>query len=75
MRCAHAWRSQSAASAISPFVRQFAQVDAAWFEGQPWPRLRAWLAARLDSPVFARAMDKYPPWRADQPGVDFPPKR
>ncbi|RZL87863.1 MAG: glutathione S-transferase [Variovorax sp.] len=58
--------------AIAPFVRQFAQVDAGWFEAQPWPRLQAWLAARLDAQVFAQAMGKYPAWRAGQPGVDFP---
>jgi glutathione S-transferase len=72
-RCLYGDQAALADIAIAPFVRQFAQVDAAWFELQPWPRLRAWLAVRLDAPVFARAMDKYPPWRAGQPGVDFPP--
>ncbi|SEA03430.1 glutathione S-transferase [Variovorax sp. YR216] len=58
--------------AIAPFVRQFAQVDATWFDAQPWPRLREWLAARLKAPVFARVMDKHPQWRAGQPGISFP---
>jgi glutathione S-transferase len=59
--------------AIAPFVRQFAQVDAAWFEAQPWPRLQVWLAAQLDAPLFARVMEKYPPWRTGGRGVEFPP--
>lgn len=59
--------------AIAPFVRQFAQVDVAWFEAQPWPRLQAWLADRLDAPLFARVMEKYPPWHTGRRGVDFPP--
>ncbi|VTU27875.1 glutaredoxin 2 [Variovorax sp. PBL-H6] len=58
--------------AIAPFVRQFAQVDAAWFASRPWPRLQAWLGARLEAPIFLQAMQKYPPWRAGQPGADFP---
>jgi glutathione S-transferase len=59
--------------AIAPFVRQFAQVDAAWFEAQPWPRLQVWLAAKLDAPLFARVMEKYLPWRTGGRGVEFPP--
>ena len=59
--------------AIAPFVRQFAQVDAAWFVAQPWPRLQVWLAAQLDAPLFARVMEKYPPWRTGGRGVEFPP--
>ena len=71
-RCLHGEHAALADIAIAPFVRQFAQVDAAWFETQPWPRLQGWLAARLDAPVFAQAMAKYAPWRAGQPGIDFP---
>ncbi|MBT2324132.1 glutathione S-transferase [Variovorax paradoxus] len=71
-RCLHGEHAAFADIAIAPFVRQFAQVDAAWFESQPWPRLRAWLAERLAAPVFAQVMQKYPPWRAGQPGFDFP---
>lgn len=70
--CLHGDTPALADIAIAPFVRQFAQVDAAWFESQPWPHLHAWLAARLEAPVFARVMHKYPPWRAGQRGVEFP---
>lgn len=71
--CLHGNHVALADMAVAPFVRQFAQVDAAWFEAQPWPRLRAWLASRLGLPLFARVMGKYPPWRTGARGVDFPP--
>lgn len=69
--CLHGDQVALADIAIAPFVRQFAQVDAAWFDAQPWARLREWLAERLNAPVFVRAMDKYPPWRAGERGVCF----
>jgi glutathione S-transferase len=72
-RCLHGDHVALADIAIAPFVRQFAQVDAAWFDQQPWPRLKAWLAARLQAPLFARVMDKHPAWRSGQHGIDFPP--
>jgi glutathione S-transferase len=58
--------------AIAPFVRQFTTADPAWFEAQPWPRLRSWLAALLDSTLWNGVMQKYPPWRAGASGVPFP---
>ena len=73
MRCLHGEQVALADMAIVPFVRQFAQVDAAWFDQQPWPALRAWLRARLEAPVFERMMAKYPPWRSGEPGIGFPP--
>jgi glutathione S-transferase len=72
-RCLHGEHVALADIAIVPFVRQFAQVDIAWFAAQPWPKLLAWLAARIDAPVFTRVMDKYPRWSAAQPAVVFPP--
>lgn len=59
--------------AILPFVRQFAFIDKAWFDQQPWPALQAWLARFLDSEGFARIMLKYPQWQQGTPGVPFPP--
>jgi len=60
-------------AALMPFVRQFAMVDAAWFNAQPWPRLRAWLSGWTASDLFARAMHKYAPWKPGEAGIDFPP--
>lgn len=64
-------RDSLADAAIMPFVRQFAHVDEAWFDAQPWPRLRAWLAAWLASPLFAAVMVRYEPWQGGQ-GPTFP---
>lgn len=49
--------------AVMPFVRQFAAVDRAWFDAQPLPRVRAWLARHLASPLFERAILRVAPWR------------
>ena len=57
--------------AIAPFVRQFAQVDAAWFGAAPWPALNAWLSVLTASPLWAKAMPKLPPWRPGDAVVVF----
>jgi glutathione S-transferase len=57
--------------ALLPFVRQFAQVDAAWFEQAPLPHLQGWLAAHLASPLFESVMGKLAPWSPDQAPVVF----
>lgn len=46
--------------AIFPFIRQFAAVDAEWFAGSAYPRLRAWLEGWFESPLFAEIMQKFP---------------
>lgn len=45
-----------------PFVRQFANVDAAWFAALPLTNLQAWLAAHLAGGLFLSVMDKHPRW-------------
>ncbi len=60
-------------AALMPFVRQFAMVDAAWFDAQPWPYLQAWLSNWTASDLFARAMHKHAPWKSGEAGVAFPP--
>ena len=59
-------------AAILPFVRQFANIDRAWFDAQDWPHLIGWLDAFLASDDFAGIMTKYPPWQLGQDGVPFP---
>ena len=49
--------------AIFPFVRQFAATDGTWFDAQPIPEVRGWLAEHVASDLFARAMLRVPPWR------------
>lgn len=50
------------------FVRQFANVDRAWFDAEPWDGVKRWLEQFLDSQLFADIMTKYPLW---QPGADL----
>ena len=58
--------------AILPFVRQFAFIDKAWFDAQPWPRLQDWLERFLGSEDFAAVMGKYPPWQEGDAPLRFP---
>jgi glutathione S-transferase len=58
--------------AIAPFVRQFANVDSAWFDQQPWARLADWLDAMVNSPRFIRIMRPLKPWIPGTRGVQFP---
>ncbi len=44
--------------AISPFVRQFANVDFGWFENSPLAGLRTWLDGRVNSQLFKIIMEK-----------------
>lgn len=57
--------------AIMPFVRQFAAIDAAWFAAQAVPRVQAWLAAHLASPLFTAIMLRVPPWQSGAAPVHF----
>lgn len=71
----HPWifgdRPTLADYAILPFVRQFAFVDRAWFDAQPWPGISGWLDRFVESPDLAAIMAKYPPWEDAQPPVWF----
>lgn len=53
--------------ALLPFVRQFAQVDAAWFQQAPLPALRRWLDEHLSTPAFEAVMHKTPSWHLPRP--------
>lgn len=58
--------------AILPFVRQFAFINKAWFDQQPWPDLQGWLGRFLASQSFTEIMQKYPQWSPDLPATAFP---
>lgn len=60
--------------AIRPFVRQFAGIDDAAWQAQPWPHLQAWLTRLTDSALFEQVMEKYAAWREGEAGVPFPPE-
>jgi len=51
--------------AIFPFIRQFAGVDAAWFDSSQYSSVRSWLSRLLAHDLFQRIMKKRPFW---QPG-------
>lgn len=59
-------------AAIFPFVRQFAEVDRAWFDAQSLPYLQAWLETHLTSPLFEAAMIRLQPWRPEDEPIAFP---
>ena len=57
-------------AAIFPFIRQFAEVDKAWFAQSPYPELRRWLKDFIDSEDFVSVMLKYALWHpGDQPVI------
>jgi len=58
--------------AILPFVRQFAFIDKAWFDAQPWPDLQTWLETFLTSERFLEIMTKYPQWANGDEVIHFP---
>lgn len=59
--------------ATLPFVRQFANVDRDWFDGENWTSLRQWLVDFENSHRFAAVMDKYPKWVAGDAVTVFTP--
>lgn len=59
-------------AAILPFIRQFAAVDPEWFDTQPLPHLKRWLADHLASALFDSVMMQVKPWSPDDPPVAFP---
>jgi len=50
--------------AIFPFVRQFAAVDDAWWQTQPYPKLYAWLNGWVESALFKSIMTKNPTYQS-----------
>ena len=75
----HAWlcgkRMSVADISIFPFVRQFAFVDKAWFDGAAYPQLQRWLNNFLQSDLFQGVMRKYPQWREGDALTLFPGER
>jgi glutathione S-transferase len=59
-------------AALLPFVRQYTQVDRAWFDDQPLPNLRQWLERHLSSRMFHRISLRVRPWSEGDPPILFP---
>ena len=58
-------------TAVAPFVRQFAGIDADWWGAQPWPHLQGWLAQWQSGALLASVMHKLPAWVDGTQGVVF----
>lgn len=58
-------------AAIAPFIRQFAAVDTDWFTTSPYPALRQWLDAFVDSALFQSVMQHYQAWHNNSELVLF----
>lgn len=50
--------------AISPFIRQFANVDKNWFCTTRYSHLQKWLDGILTSELFTSTMQKHEPWQS-----------
>ncbi|WP_163930736.1 glutathione S-transferase [Paraferrimonas sp. SM1919] len=48
--------------AIAPFIRQFAHVDRAWFDGLDLKPLQTWLEQFKQSEAFLKVMPKFEPY-------------
>lgn len=57
--------------ALSPFVRQFANTDRAWFDDLELPQLHRWLNTMLESQTFRTCMVKHPQWKDGDSPVFF----
>ncbi|MCR9135742.1 MAG: glutathione S-transferase [Alphaproteobacteria bacterium] len=64
-------RASLADMAILPFVRQFANVDRDWFDGQNWSGVRRWLREFEQSDRFVLVMNKYAAWSPGDPVTVF----
>jgi glutathione S-transferase len=62
-RCLLKDRISQADIAIFPFIRQFAAVDAAWFETASYPKLKGWLNEMVQSALFVSIMEKQPTYQ------------
>ncbi|MCX2723430.1 glutathione S-transferase [Roseibium salinum] len=65
-------RASLADYAVLPFVRQFANTDRAWFDGERWSALKAWLVRFETSDRFRAVMPKLEKWHAGNEPVLFP---
>lgn len=57
--------------AIFPFIRQFAAVDADWFDSSRYAHLKVWLQVLVASDLFCKVMEKYPVYNAADSLVNF----
>lgn len=47
---------------VFPFIRQFSLVNQGWFDQAPYPQVRQWLNALIDTDLFKEAFEKHELW-------------
>ncbi len=57
--------------ALMPFIRQFSKVERQWYQQSPYPKLRAWLNAYLQSSMFTKVMAKHELWVENHRDIIF----
>ncbi|TYC51981.1 glutathione S-transferase [Rhodobacterales bacterium] len=65
-------RASLADFAILPFIRQFANTDRDWFDGEPWQAVADWLSGFEGSERFQSVMPKWRKWERGDTPVYFP---
>lgn len=55
--------------AITPFIRQFANVDMNWFASTPYKLVQRWLERMLETDLFQAVMHKRQPWKLHEQPV------
>lgn len=58
--------------AIFPFIRQFANVDLAWFQSSPYNLIKRWYINIEQCDLFQNCMIKYEQWYPEQSPIYFP---
>lgn len=59
-------------AAVSPFIRQFANIDFEWFDSLDLYGVKRWLKSILESDYFLSVMEKYPAWKKGMEEPVFP---
>lgn len=57
--------------ALLPFIRQFAKVERSWYLQSPYPKLKQWLNAYLQSLMFSKVMAKHPLYKEGDEPIKF----
>ncbi len=54
---------------VFPFVRQFSLVNKEWFNQAPYPKVRIWLEALVNSDLFQHIFQKHDVWKAGNSAI------
>ncbi len=57
--------------ALMPFIRKFARIEKRWFRSSPYPNVRLWLEAYLQSAMFSKVMANHDLWLDSRQDICF----